>query len=125
GVDEAGLPSEYVRRLGQYVKAEGVHDPAFRSTILRGEEIDLGRLPVPFYYPGDGGHYIKAEITDARDPDSGVETEGYHRYQVKGRDTLGVSLHSRRRMFEYQRRGGGTGEKLKGGLVGGADTGAG
>jgi UbiD family decarboxylase len=33
-----------------------------------------------------------------------VETEGYHRFQVKGRDRMGVSLHSRRRMFEYQRR---------------------
>ncbi len=40
----------------------------------------------------------------ARDPDTGVETEGYHRFQVKGRARMGVSLHSRRRMFEYQRR---------------------
>ena len=40
----------------------------------------------------------------ARDPETGVETEGYHRFQVKGRDRMGVSLHSRRRMFEYQRR---------------------
>ena len=117
GVDEAGLPSEYVRRLGQYVKAEVVHDPAFRSTILHGEEIDLGRLPIPFYYPGDGGHYITAGMTVAKDPDSGVETEGYHRYQVKGRDTLGVSLHSRRRMFEYQRRAEARGKNLEAAIV--------
>src|SRR5207253_3993573 len=35
---------------------------------------------------------------------TGVETEGYHRFQLKARDRMGVSLHSRRRMFEYQRR---------------------
>src|SRR2546430_16601309 len=40
----------------------------------------------------------------ARDPDTGVETEGYHRFQLKGPKRMGVSLHSRRRMFEYQRR---------------------
>jgi 2,5-furandicarboxylate decarboxylase 1 len=117
GVDEAGLPAEYVRRLGQYVKPEVVHDPRFRHTILRGEDIDLGRLPIPFYYPGDGGHYITAGMTVAKDPDSGVETEGYHRYQVKGRDTLGVSLHSRRRMFEYQRRAEAQGKNLPAAIV--------
>ena len=48
----------------------------------------------------------------ARDPETGVETEGYHRFQVKGRDRMGVSLHSRRRMFEYQRRAEASGQAL-------------
>ena len=48
----------------------------------------------------------------ARDPDTGVETEGYHRFQVKGRNRMGVSLHSRRRMFEYQRRAEAKGQAL-------------
>jgi UbiD family decarboxylase len=117
GVDEARLPGEYARRLGQHVKPEVIHDPAFRATILRGADVDLARLPVPFYYPGDGGHYLTAGMTVAKDPDSGVETEGYHRYQVRGRDTLGVSLHSRRRMFEYQRRAEARGENLPAAIV--------
>ena len=40
----------------------------------------------------------------AKHPDTGVVTEGYHRLQVKGARKMGCSLHSRRRMFEYQRR---------------------
>src|SRR2546430_14816305 len=48
----------------------------------------------------------------ARDPDTGVETEGYHRFQLKGPKRMGVSLHSRRRMFEYQRRAEARGEAL-------------
>ena len=48
----------------------------------------------------------------ARDPETGVETEGYHRFQLKGRDRMGVSLHSRRRMFEYQRRAEARGQAL-------------
>jgi 2,5-furandicarboxylate decarboxylase 1 len=41
-----------------------------------------------------------------------VETEGYHRFQLKGRNRMGVSLHSRRRMFEYQRRAEAKGQPL-------------
>jgi len=103
GVEETQLPAEYSRRLLQYVKPEVILEPPFRHTILRGGDIDLRRLPIPTYYPGDGGAYITAAMTVAKHPESGVETEGYHRFQVKGPDVMGVSLHSRRRMFEYQR----------------------
>src|SRR2546430_8346290 len=48
----------------------------------------------------------------ARAPDTGGEAEGYHRFQVKGRRKMGVSLQSRRRMFEYQRRAEAKGQAL-------------
>jgi UbiD family decarboxylase len=72
--------------------------------VQRGADVDLGSLPIPAYFPGDAGRYLTAGMLVARDPETGVETEGYHRFQVKGRTRMGVSLHSRRRMFEYQRR---------------------
>src|ERR687892_31886 len=78
--------------------------PPFRRHVLTGPDLDLARLPIPTYFPGDAGRYLTAGLLVARDPATGVETEGYHRFQVKGRDRMGVSLHSRRRMFEYQRR---------------------
>src|SRR4030095_1485207 len=56
--------------------------------------------------------YLTAGMLVARDPETGVETEGYHRFQLKGPDRMGVSLHSRRRMFEYQRRAEARGEAL-------------
>ena len=104
GVDERGLAAEYARRIKDYVKPVVVPDPPFRHRTLTGPELDLARLPIPRYFPGDAGRYLTAGMLVARDPDTGVETEGYHRFQVKGRDRMGVSLHSRRRMFEYQRR---------------------
>ena len=74
--------------------------------------MDLTALPIPLYFPGDAGRYLTAGMLVARDPDTGVETEGYHRFQVKGRNRMGVSLHSRRRMFEYQRRAEAKGQPL-------------
>jgi 2,5-furandicarboxylate decarboxylase 1 len=112
GVTETGLPTEYARRLKTPVEPIAVAAAPFRQRVLRGADLDLGRLPIPTYFPGDAGRYLTAGMLVARDPDTGVETEGYHRFQLKSRDRLGVSLHSRRRMFEYQRRAEAKGQPL-------------
>ena len=112
GVPESGLALEYARRIKDTMKPVVVPDPPFRHRVIRGAEVDLGRLPIPTYFPGDAGRYLTAGMLVARDPDTGVETEGYHRFMVKGRDRMGVSLHSRRRMFEYQRRAEAKGQPL-------------
>ena len=112
GVAEGDLPHEYARRLRETVKPVVRDEPPFRVRGIAGDALDLGRLPLPLYYPGDAGRYVTAGLTVARDPDTGVETAGYHRYQLKSRDRMGVSLHSRRRMFEYQRRAEAAGRSL-------------
>src|SRR5438309_5997842 len=111
-VEERALAAEYARRIKESVKPVGVADPPFRARGVTGAAVNLEALPVPVYFPGDAGRYLTAGMLVARDPDTGVETEGYHRFQVKGADRMGVSLHSRRRMFEYQRRAEARGEAL-------------
>ena len=112
GTSERELAAEYAKRIKERIKPVVVGDPSFHERVLRGADVDLGRLPIPMYFPGDAGHYLTAGMLVARDPETGVETEGYHRFQVKGCDRMGVSLHSRRRMFEYQRRAEARGEPL-------------
>jgi len=104
GVDERALAAEYARRIKDYVKPVVVPKAPFGHRVLTGAALDLAKLPMPLYFPGDAGRYLTAGMLVARDPETGVETEGYHRFQLKGPDRMGVSLHSRRRMFEYQRR---------------------
>ncbi len=113
GVPERELAAEYARRIKERIKPVIVPDPPFHHRVVAGRALDLGALlPIPEYFPGDAGRYLTAGMLVARDPDTGVETEGYHRFQLKGRDRLGVSLHSRRRMFEYQRRAEARGQAL-------------
>lgn len=112
GVPEAALAPEYARRLKETVKPVARAEAPFHRRVLTGADVDLGRLPIPTYFPGDAGRYLTAGMLVARDPETGVETEGYHRFQVKGPDRMGVSLHSRRRMFEYQRRAEARGQAL-------------
>jgi UbiD family decarboxylase len=92
--DVMAVVLEYERR--RRIKPVVVADPPSRARVQRGADVDLGSLPIPEYFPGDAGRYLTAGMLVARDPDTGVETEGYHRFQVKGRTKMGVSLHSRR-----------------------------
>jgi UbiD family decarboxylase len=112
GASESALAAEYARRLKEPIKPVVLADAPFRQQVLSAPQLDLRRLPIPTYFPGDAGRYLTAGLLVARDPDTGVETEGYHRFQLKGPDRLGVSLHSRRRMFEYQRRAEARGQPL-------------
>jgi UbiD family decarboxylase len=112
GVPERALAAEYARRLKEHIKPVVVSEAPFRRRVITGEAVDLTALPIPLYFPGDAGRYLTAGMLVARDPDTGVETEGYHRFQVKGGNRMGVSLHSRRRMFEYQRRAEARGQAL-------------
>ena len=104
GVGEAELPETYAARLKEPVKPVVLERSPFPVVARRGEAADLGALPIPIYFPGDGGAYLTAGLLIARDPATGVATAGFHRFQVKARDRLAVSLHSRRRMYEFQQR---------------------
>ena len=112
GVEPGGLAAEYARRIKERIKPVVAPSPPFHQRVVRGSALDLAALPIPRYFPGDAGRYLTAGMLVARDPDTGVETEGYHRFQLKGRNRMGVSLHSRRRMFEYQRRAEARGQPL-------------
>ena len=112
GVPESALATEYARRIKEHIKPVVVTEPPFRHRVVTGDAVNLSSLPIPLYFPGDAGRYLTAGMLVARDPETGVETEGYHRFQLKGRNRMGVSLHSRRRMFEYQRRAEARGEPL-------------
>ncbi len=112
GVGETELPESYAARLKEPVKPVVLARAPFPVDVRRGEAADLGALPIPTYFPGDGGPYLTAGLLIARDPATGVSTAGFHRFQVKGRNRLGVSLHSRRRMFDFQQRAEQAGQSL-------------
>src|ERR1700693_952233 len=112
GVDEAQLPQEYAKRLKEPLKPVVLERPPFPLEVRRGDAVDLGALPIPTYFPGDGGPYLTAGLLTARDPATGVSTAGFHRFQVKWTTRLGVSLHSRRRMYEFQQRAEKAGQSL-------------
>jgi UbiD family decarboxylase len=104
GVSPAELPVAFRERCQTYLPCELVGDAPWQDVVVEGDAVDLTRLPIPLHFSVDAAPYITAGQIAARDPVSGVDTTGFHRLMVKGKNRLGVSLHSRRRMHEFHRR---------------------
>jgi 2,5-furandicarboxylate decarboxylase 1 len=102
----------YARKLNELIPATVRERPAGSAATFVGGDADLARLPIPTYFPNDAAPYITSGLTVAHDPDSDGMTMGFHRYQLKGPRKLGVSLHSKRRMFEFHRRAEEAGKNL-------------
>jgi UbiD family decarboxylase len=112
GVAPAELPTAFRERCQKYIPCEVVDNAAWDEVIIEGDDIDLTKLPVPLQFTVDAAPYITAGQLSARDPVTGVDTTGFHRLMLKDKNRLGVSLHSRRRMYEFHRRAEEKGQNL-------------
>ena len=112
GVKTADLPTAFRERCQKYIPCEVVKDAPWQAVTWEGDQVDLAKLPIPLHFSVDAAPYITAGQIVARDPVTGVDTTGFHRLMVKGKNRLGVSLHSRRRMHEFHRRAAERGQNL-------------
>ena len=103
-VDPADLSTAFRERSQKPIACETVKDAPWNEIVLEGDDVDLTKLPIPYQFSVDAAPYITAGQITARDPITGVDTTGFHRLMLKGKNRLGVSLHSRRRMYEFHRR---------------------
>jgi UbiD family decarboxylase len=104
GVEPHDLPTAFRERCQKYIPCETVAQAAWNEVVIEGDDVDLTKLPIPLQFSVDGAPYVTAGQISARDPVTGVDTTGFHRLMLKGKNRLGVSLHSRRRMYEFHRR---------------------
>jgi 4-hydroxy-3-polyprenylbenzoate decarboxylase len=73
---------------------------AFMDNVARGKNVDMTRLPAPYWHRKDGGPYIgSGSIVIMRDPDGGWINASIYRIQVHGRNKVTVQ-------FDHQGRHG-------------------
>lgn len=101
------------------VDFEGI--PPCQDVVLTGEQIDLARLPVPIYSPKDGGPYITAGIVISENPETGIPDIGNYRFQIHGRDRMGVFSAPNHRFGKNMAKATQMGVPLHGALVVGLD----
>jgi 2,5-furandicarboxylate decarboxylase 1 len=112
GTTREALREVYTHKLNEMIPSTVREGPVDRAATFLGNDADLARLPIPTYFPNDAAPYITSGLTVAHDPDGDGMTMGFHRYQLKGPRKLGVSLHSKRRMFDFHRRAEEAGKNL-------------
>jgi UbiD family decarboxylase len=111
------LPTAFRERCQSYIPCEVVDKGAWDDIVMEGDQVDLTQLPIPFQFAVDAAPYITAGQICARDPETGVDTTGFHRLMLKSKNRLGISLHSRRRMHEFHRRAEARGHSLPAAVV--------
>ncbi|MBI2880269.1 MAG: UbiD family decarboxylase [Candidatus Tectomicrobia bacterium] len=120
GAPEEDLLETWVRRDQNPLPPRALSSGPVQDCVWTGEEVDLFRLPLITHFREDAGPYFTAGVLVAKDPDTGARNGSFHRLQVKARNRLGTSLHSRRHLWSYQQRIEERGEPLEVAVVIGA-----
>lgn len=61
-----------------------------QEVVHRGDDVDLGKLPILTCWPQDGGPFITMGLVFTKDPTSGRRNCGMYRMQVYDRNTTGM-----------------------------------
>jgi 2,5-furandicarboxylate decarboxylase 1 len=73
----------------------------WKQNTLKGEDIDIRKLPIPTHGAHDGGPFITGGVTVSRDPLSGRGNLSYNRMQVLGPHTFGFNVNEWRHVMEF------------------------
>lgn len=90
-------------------KTRQLKTPPCQEVILRGEEIDLTKIPVLQCWPMDGGRFITLPVVITKGLHDGRRNVGMYRMQVYDGKTTGMHWHihkdGRHHYHEYQKAG--------------------
>jgi len=102
--EERNLVQELRKREENLIEPVCIDKAPIKENVILGEDVNLFSLPIPTHFSGDGGPYICSGLVIMKDPDTGIYNVSYHRMQLKEKNRLGISLHSRRHAFDIHRR---------------------
>src|SRR5712672_4818167 len=74
-----------------------------REVVLRGDDVDLYKLPIPMSSIFDGGPMITAGVVIARDPELGINS-GIYRFIVKEKGLTGIDIVTPNNMRLFAQR---------------------
>ncbi len=99
---EAEAPDTLIKKLKMVPKLKRMANAMPKMTnkapcqdiVLKGEEVDLGILPVLKCWPEDGGPFITLPVVFTRHPETGIRNVGMYRMQVYDKNTTGMHWHT-------------------------------
>jgi 4-hydroxy-3-polyprenylbenzoate decarboxylase len=117
---EAEMPKGLIQKLKLLPKVKRLKDIFPRTVrtgpcqevVLKGEDVDLGRIPVLKCWPDDGGPFVTLPVVITRDPAKGIRNVGMYRLQVYDRNTTGMHWHAHKDAAQHYRASERRGERL-------------
>ncbi|MGM8366243.1 UbiD family decarboxylase [Virgibacillus sp. W0181] len=90
GVSTSEFHNFYVENERKVIKPTLVEDAPCQEIVLKGDDIDLTKLPILTHYERDGGAYVTAGLQMSKNPDTGERNVSIHRMLLLGKDKLTV-----------------------------------
>lgn len=93
-IGKSGIFQEYRRRQGNFKPPREISARVspVREVVIKGQDIDLGLLPITQHAEFDSGKFITTGMTISKDPDTGMPHVGIYRMEVKGKDKLSCMM---------------------------------
>lgn len=95
--------------------------PACQEVVWRGDEVDLGRLPIITCWPEDGGPYVTLPMVISKDPKRGIRNVGMYRVQVLSKNAVAMHWQRHKVGAAHWRAMAARGEKMPVAIAVGAD----
>lgn len=83
-----------------------------QEIVLKGNEVDLYKLPILKCWPKDGGPYITLPCVITKDPETGIRNVGMYRMQVYDQTTTGMHWQIHKVGAKHYRKAEARGERL-------------
>jgi len=85
--------TDFREKIKEPIRPKKVERGPCKENILKGNEIDLLKFPVPLWQEGDGGRYLGTwHGVVTKDPETGWTNVGMYRTMVHDRRTLGILI---------------------------------
>ncbi len=75
-----------------------------KDIILKGDDVDLTKFPIPKFWPKDGGRFITLPLIFTKDPETGERNVGMYRMQVFDAKTTGMHWQIQKHGAEHYRK---------------------
>lgn len=114
---------EFGKVLFSLVRAKPQRDllPPCHQVVLKGDEVNLDRIPMIRPYPGDAGKIITLGLVITKDPETGTPNVGVYRLQQQSVNTMTVHWLSVRGGARHLRKAAERGQKLEVAIALGVD----
>ncbi len=91
GIKRDEIVDHLAKAVDSPMEPREIENPPVLNNCI--EDVDLTKLPIPKYYPGDGGRYITSGVAFAEI--DGVRNLSFHRMMLAGKNTFTIRLVKR------------------------------
>jgi 2,5-furandicarboxylate decarboxylase 1 len=90
---EAEIAKRFQESVSNFIHPVIVGNSPAKEVVIKGEEVDLTKFPLPLISEKDGGPYISSGVLVAKDPEYGRNV-GMYRHMYREKNIVGIDLVS-------------------------------